>query len=369
MFTYLKEESHYSDRYDLLTIEECLRYMEFYRSKMSLENNNDKYLAKLSKEEMERALKFASEFSLYFIKGERYKNKASFIQECMTRDSKRNEILQNALEPRNIRCPDCSKIMSVLLKELYELDDESGRVLFIFECPACTKRKGYFDNGKEFKSKPELCVKCNKTLNVSHTQRGDVLIWSRECSSCGFTEKEEDDFNKMRVERIAREKSDQELLQKHRVEFCMSEAEGQEYLQSVMSFQMLSEIFEKDDLKQKDPDYKEAVSLNKWSIAELEKVLSETLAKDRFQKISFDKPEIDKYVIVSFTVQDFASSRGEKDSERKLQRLIKKAVSGSNWRLMTEGVSYRLGCLSGRLKGYEREEDLVQIIKQEKGKR
>ncbi len=368
MFTYLKDENYYSDRYDLLTIEECLRHMEFYRGKSSLDSANDEYLAKLSKEEIERVFKFASEFSLYFIKGDRYKKRSSVIREWMTRDSKRDETLQDAQEPRNIRCPDCSKSMSIILKDLYDLDGESGRVLFFFECPTCKKRKGYFNNGEEFKSKPELCPKCNKSLKVSHAQRGDVLIYIRECSACGFSEKEEDDFNKMRVERIAREKGEQELLQKYRAEFCMSETEGQKYLQDILSFQMLSEMIEKEDLKQKDPDYKEAANLNKWGIAELEKVLSETLEKDKFQKLSFDKPEIDKYVIVPFTVQDFAS-RQERDSEHKLQRLIKKAVSGSNWRLMSEGVSYRLGCLSGRLKGYEREEDLVQIIKQEKGKR
>ncbi len=30
---------------------------------------------------------------------------------------------------------------------------------------------------------------------------------------------------------------------------------------------------------------------------------------------------------------------------------------------MSEGINYRLGYLSGRLKGYETEEDLMKIIK------
>ena len=82
--------------------------------------------------------------------------------------------------------------------------------------------------------------------------------------------------------------------------------------------------------------------------------------------MTLEKPDIDKFVIVWFTIQDADSSRKERDSEYKLRGLIKKILVGTNWRLMTEGVSYRLGYLSGRLKGYEREEDLVLLIKQEK---
>jgi hypothetical protein len=34
---------------------------------------------------------------------------------------------------------------------------------------------------------------------------------------------------------------------------------------------------------------------------------------------------------------------------------------------MSEGISYKLGYLSGRLKGYEAEDDLVQLVKQKSG--
>jgi len=117
------------------------------------------------------------------------------------------------------------------------------------------------------------------------------------------------------------------------------------------------------ELKQSDPDYKKAGSLKRWSGAELEKALTEALAKERYERLSFDRPEMDKHVIIPFAVQDGNSLRGGKESELKLRRVIKKALEASNWRLMSEGVSYRLGYLSGRLKGYESEEDLVQLIK------
>ncbi len=76
-----------------------------------------------------------------------------------------------------------------------------------------------------------------------------------------------------------------------------------------------------------------------------------------------------KYVIVPFTVQDAKSDRKEYDSTNTLRKLIKKTLENTNWRLMTEGASYRLGYLHGRLKGYEREEDLVEIVRKKNERR
>jgi hypothetical protein len=45
-----------------------------------------------------------------------------------------------------------------------------------------------------------------------------------------------------------------------------------------------------------------------------------------------------------------------------LKKLIKGVLEDTNWRLMSDGVQYRLGILTGRLKAYEREEDLTTII-------
>ncbi len=367
MHKQLKEEEYYSDVYDLQTIEECLRFKESWR-KACLEKPSEKMIEQLSEAERLKCFSMALNMSLYGIKGERYRSKASVIQEWMNSDRKRDELFQNAQAPRNIRCPNCIVSMSIILKELYEFSGKPTRVLFFFECPECKKRKGCFDNGEEFKSKPELCPKCDQAIKTSILEKGRTIVWAKNCPACDFNETEIDDLDKSQADRVAREQRKKELLQKHRTEFCLSAKEGEEYLQSLLRLERLAEIFKEAEVRRTDPDYKEAESLNKWTIAELQNVLSKTLEKEQYLKLSLDKPEIDKYVIAPFTVQDFDSSRKEKDSVYKLQRIIKKTLSNSNWRLMSEGISYRLGYLSGRLKGYEREDDLVQLIKQEKPK-
>lgn len=106
--------------------------------------------------------------------------------------------------------------------------------------------------------------------------------------------------------------------------------------------------------------------MKKLTIVEFEKLISGAIEKEKYIKLMLEKPEIDRFVIVPFTAQDADSSRKENASVCKLNRVIKKTLEGTNWRLMSEGVHYRLGYLSGRLKGYEQEEDLLQLVKDAK---
>lgn len=57
---------------------------------------------------------------------------------------------------------------------------------------------------------------------------------------------------------------------------------------------------------------------------------------------------------------------GNYDSKNNLRRLIKKTLEKTNWRLTSEGVDYRLGYLRGKLKGYEEESDIIELIRKRK---
>ena len=104
------------------------------------------------------------------------------------------------------------------------------------------------------------------------------------------------------------------------------------------------------------------MKIKKITVLKLEKMLKKTLENEKYINLQFDKPEIDIQVIVPFTVQEANTRRQEYDSKNQLRKLIKKTLEKTNWRLMSEGISYRLGYLNGRLKGYETEEDLIKIV-------
>ena len=102
--------------------------------------------------------------------------------------------------------------------------------------------------------------------------------------------------------------------------------------------------------------------IKKPKIAELTPLLLPVLEKAGYTDFSLDKPEIGKDVFVGFNCLDTKSDRNDYDSIKTLEKLVKKALADTNWRLMSEGIHYRLGYLNGRVRAYEREEDLKNLV-------
>jgi hypothetical protein len=59
----------------------------------------------------------------------------------------------------------------------------------------------------------------------------------------------------------------------------------------------------------------------------------------------------------------YFSDSDEYNSKQKLKKLIQSSLESTTWRLMSDGISYRLELLSGRIRVYEDEKDLVKLIK------
>jgi hypothetical protein len=121
-----------------------------------------------------------------------------------------------------------------------------------------------------------------------------------------------------------------------------------------------------DEINEKEKNkgsYDKIAKLKKLKIIELEELLTPILESAGFIKLHFKDPTTSKDVIVSFVVYDQKPDREERASTTDLEKLLRKALKDTNWRLMTEGVTYRLGMLEGRFHGYDREEDLLRLVK------
>ena len=323
----LRPESHYSDLYDLITIQDCMRTIERWK-KVKVPEDNTEYSKNIKVKGW--VVKVGCEFELSHIKGRRYQERSTTIRDWMELDRKRDGLLQTVKEPRDVRCSDCHVAMNSEGKVLCS-SEKSDRVLFFFECPSCKKRKGIFENGEQRVSKPELCPRCQKALQVLHARRKNVVTTTRRCPACGFKDKDVWDFDKEDAEREVRKREEQRLLKEHRAEFCLSAKEGAEYLDSIDRVKAIHELLDKGKRQAADPDYQKASKTVKWSIVELEKNLTPVLEKHKYQRLLLDKPEISRFVIVPFTVQDAETSRQGRDAECKLQKLLKKTLEGCNW--------------------------------------
>jgi Zn ribbon nucleic-acid-binding protein len=358
----MREKLYYEDRYDIGTIERCLEVVDFWKNRVKEENlkglEDDTIKAK--------TMNLGLNLGLYYLQGERFKEREAIIKEWMDRDRKLDETVEKAQKPKGIRCVACLGHMKVISKDLRDMMGQPLRVIFMFECLKCHKRRAFFDDGQEYLPKPDLCPKCNKEIETTFRQEGHIEIWERTCGACGFLERELDDTQEWQAKQEAKRLNDENLLIKYRSEYCLSEKEGTQYILDTGLMKDTYDYFHKKEQKESDPDYPKVEKLKKLGIVDLEKLLSTELEKQKYIKLSLEQPDIDKFVIVRFNIQDADSSRKDRDSEYKLRKLIKDILVGTNWRLMSEGVTYRLGYLSGRLKGYENEDDLLKVVKLDK---
>lgn len=356
---YLQEDQFYQDLYDIITVKDCLSSIELFREILE-KDIADK---KVSDKEAIKAFNAVYNLDLYYRKGERYLNRKEHLNKMIEKDKKKQEFFDNSQEPQDIYCNSCNQKLYSNLKILEDYTDEPLRVLFYFPCKNCKKKRVFYNTGEEYVSKPELCQKCEHELVVKYKKVGKKVNTIRTCTGCDFSELEIDNFEENHKKWEKERNNDKQLLEKYRNEFCLSEKEGLEYLESKVRMTELGKMIDEYKLKKEDPAYQKAKKLNKLNVVELEKLLVETLEKEKYIKLVFDKPEMGQHVIIPFTVQEANGTRKEYDTTTTLKKLLKNTLENTNWRLMSEGVSYRLGYVYGRLKGYEREEDLANLVR------
>ncbi|MDD2753003.1 MAG: hypothetical protein PHT44_00055 [Candidatus Portnoybacteria bacterium] len=355
MSPYLKDEQYYKDLYDRHTVEECRRLI-----RISQETKYPLMDGKKLNSKLESGMKkMTLDLMLYFEKGERYINKEETIQKWMAQDAAKDQLYESAQPPTGIRCLSCHTSMVLLGKDLWSGGlNEPDRVLFMFDCPkGCIPRRAFYDNGEEWKVKRDLCPECNTELIYEDRDTKEKFISRYFCKHCGYE----------RLDEITRttsveEKPDPDFA-KDRDKFCLTKEEGGKYIREKVSLEQGTKLLEEWKERDKNRElYDKVGKIKKLTIVELEKFIVPILEKAGYIKFQLSNPEIGKDIFVPFGVYDSRGDRNGQASEYDLKRLLKKTLKDTNWRLMSDGVSYRLGFLGGRLRGYEKEEDLLKLI-------
>jgi transcription elongation factor Elf1 len=347
---YLKPYQHYADLYDRFTVDQCRR----------IEKSTEHYKnLKLKKgvEKITRSLAVAvDEIHLYIIRGERYLEKRQTIEKWMESDKRRDELFESAKGPASVTCLTCGRLMYEVSKDLWTNIDKPDRVLFMYECPLKhIPLRAFYDNGEERRITPDLCSKCGAEMVSSAEKKKNKLVLVNTCKKCGNEERSEIDTTKKE------EKVDENFI-KDRERFCMTQEEGDKYMDAKYRLKGVSEMFAELELKEKNKaQYEKVAKIKKLKIVEVEELLSPVLEAQKFIRLKLDTPTINKDIIVGFSVHD-AKDRSGPMSEGELKKILRKTLEGTNWRLMSDGVDYRLGMLTGRLRGYERDDDMLELV-------
>lgn len=352
---YPKDEEYHSKLYDKGTIHECLWWEENAGSGdlPSLEDDDPEIAAQ--KKEAARLL--AAPIAVYAIKGERYANKAETIRKWLERDQAKDEQIENAVAPRRARCLGCSGPMKEESRTLMTNEHDQEEVVFMLSCDPCDKRRAYWESGQEWDARPNPCPKCQEHMTREHGREDKTLMTTYSCPGCKYSKVDI-------IELTHTEPEDDPDFEANRKKYCISEKEGMEYIDSREKLKHFSEMTK--ERKENKEVYDALAKLKKLNIAELQNILRQPIEEAGYANFELGKPEMQRDVIVEFTAQDNKAERGEYDSRMDLKKTIEQPLENTNWRLMSDGISYRLGLVSGRLRGIEGEDNLKKLVQRKK---
>lgn len=358
-YKHLQDYIYYIERYDRMTIEECERW----ENKEIVPMENPKTEGEIGKQKEIISNNFAVAFGLRFVKGERYLQKKETIRRWMERDQTKDEKLENAVEPKGVRCLACSSLdMNCISRDLMADSKNEELVLFMFQCGRCEKKRAYWENGTEWKLRPNPCPKCRTEMDSERSRKGNIIETVISCPACRYTENDTLDLG------VKKDPDDPDFETK-RKKYCLSEEEGKEYASAKITMEQVSSFMKKWKEKKENKElYDEIDNIKKLTILELQKILDPVIENASYAKLELEKPDLQKDVILGFNLQDNKPGRNDRESVHELEKLIKKNLEGTNWRLMSNGINYRLGFLTGQLRGVEGEDNLRRLILSNKKK-
>lgn len=364
MYTYLRDRKYYEDIYDHITVDHARRNMEGF------EEIYRKWFETMPDEKPDS---HRSVFNLNWIYMlmvgselvERHDQREPHVDEMIVKDEAKDRRVAAVRLTHEPVCEHCGKTgLRITDKMLHTRNgfDNPEEVLFMLSCPSCSKNTATWEDGTVLERHKTFCPKCKAVMNEKNSRRGNVITTTYTCQECGYSYKEKMDYG---VKEEApdptyeHDKSiycltDEKILQEHR--------DGKWRLEGMI--QLGKEWKEKEENKHV---YDAVANLKKPKIAEITPLLAPALEEANYIEFSLDKPEIDKHVIVGFNCLDGKSGREDYESRKTLKKLIDTALKDTNWRLMADGISYRLGYLSGRIRAYEGEEDMKKLVTQIKG--
>jgi hypothetical protein len=304
-------------------------------------------------------------FETDYTAGERWEKREETINEWMNADRSKDQQLEDARLIREPPCQHCGKTgLRIISKDLmhrgehYKLDDPE-EVLILLSCPHCNKKSAYWHDGVEWERLKTYCPKCKSVMKESSKRKAKIIKTMYTCGNCDHTYSDTLD---LATQPLPEQKIDLNF-ERDKARFCFDEKRGHEFLDEKRRIQGMAELGKKMREKEDNKElYEAAASIKKLTIAPLAELLKPAIEKAGYVEFSLDKPEMGKDVQVGFNCLDSKSDRDDYESRRTLKKLVDKTLKDTNWRLMSDGISYRLGYLTGRVLAYEKEEDLLKLV-------
>jgi len=349
---YQKTGKYYSDFYDRHTVERCREIEHQYAEDIDKEAGEIK---------ISPSADLVMHQLLYFFAGDRYLGKEKTTNNWMERDEDKDKKLKNATPPDNITCDTCGSAMTYKDKTFDTSD--SKRVMFFFTCPNNhLPHKYVYSDSTAWRKNPVLCPDCDSKLKEKSTKSDKKIVTKYSCANCGYS-----DTDTINLETKDQSKEDP-YFEEDRQRFCLSKEAGEAYRDERHSIEQMSELERKwEDETEHKEEKSRADATERLTVPHIKRKVRSLSEEKDLEAIKFDDLEVSpQSTYLKFSVED---PQATKENYRKRCLDFKKDIEGdlkdTNWRLMSKGISYHLGIMSGRLRVYESDDDIYNLIKRE----
>lgn len=232
---YLHDRKHYEDRYDRATVEQA-RWYEDHAEK-----------AEDAPREMHRML---SRVMIYFLTGDRWKNRESTITEWMEKDRAYDDMYENAPIPKDIFCFMCDRPMEFMDKSAhYGFGKERHAMDFYFRCDDCHVGIKIKDGLKE-RIIPWMCPKCKRRMKSETKHTKDKYTTKDWCEYCGHSDTHEIDLKHPKPEKVKVDPEEVRKFREDKLRFCLTDEEGHKYLEGVRNVEAANKAIEESKSKE-----------------------------------------------------------------------------------------------------------------------
>lgn len=266
-------------------------------------------------------------------------------------DVEKDRLIQETVIPQRVLCNQCDSKMnfdSHLFKDSY-----NERILFVFTCKYHSQKKVVYADGKEYHFKQRRCKLCGATEFKSTSEENkNVLVLTDICQSCGDIE----------ILELEADDEDQTITEEDRKKYCLQFTGISHFFQDLEAINQYTEWVKERDAEKDVKKQFEVDKIKKINVPALEILLKKATEKVGFTKFEFIKTDLSKFAMRTFTALD-PTTHSERDSVKMMAKRLEEVLFDSNWRLISNSISYRLGIVTGRIRAYETEDDLLTLAK------
>lgn len=330
----IRPDSYYIDQYDRITIESL--------KKLKAKEKNSQ--GKSYSEHFSAHLNFLHTGVFHA------RRKKETIEQWIRKDEHDDFLIETTPIPQIINCDKCAVAMRF---ERFICIYENQPILFDFVChsKSCKKRKLVYPNGQEFYRPIPLCSTCDSVLKttVKKTTKKTSIVTT--CPKCSIISIDHFEINEEPID------------EKDRKKYCTDFINSNTFWEG---FKKIGELGMMIKEEMKDKEEKEKIGFHNidiLTVSQLELKLSGLINNLGYQKFQFGIPCLGKYLTIPFSAED-PTTRTKQESSNLLLKQLVGGLLPTNWRLLNQEVSYRLGILTGTLKAFETDEDLKKIALQ-----